>query len=791
MQSLARPQRFQFLGNPRLLPALAIAALLLSGVALPLRAADASSEADERGAARVAVDLVPCGGLESVPADASIRAVGWIGQSGDGGGEVAEGVLELEPAAAEAGGRFVFALDPDRRWHSVANEPDLWVPARRLDGRGGEVRVPAWRSGLLAGSVTMPRGETPPDHLRVRLRPPGWDGPGRRRGEGPCDGEVVTAPCPVGEEGEFLCPVPAGRWSVALDAEGWAPAYLGRMELMAGEPRSAEPIRLRRGAHLLGRLTTVDGPADPETAHVWALRADQAEGALRALESVGADAPPSEGIDERGYFLFEHLPPGQYFVVARQPGFARTAPRSVTLEDAEEHVLDPPLVLAPPSRLEVRVTPPTDLHGEPWRVELFRDPLIGHLTSKIDEGSTEGGIWVADAVDGGFYSVYVRDSAGQRWFDRHGLELVRGEDRFVDVDLDLVPVEGTATLADESLRGARVWFGGRSGATSIEVETDEEGAFQLVLPRDGEWKFDLSSDDPSVRHGGEVEVPEDGGRVEIELPDTRVAGEVVLEDGSAPTRPTTVGLLRIDGPGGQQAVRSERDGTFEVLGLAPGSYELGARAGDLTAVPAVVDVLEDVDPPRVRLVLRDLVPITGTLVSSHGPVAGAELVVFPLDSAGNRIAGSFSPQTTDASGRFTDRVPAQTGQLLIFAQPLGHGYTAVRTRDLEPTIVVARPEATLRLEVPEEAGFSQAGELTVLLHDGDWIPYHDLLPWALKHGEELGGEELRVPAMPAGEYLYCRMTFAEHAAVLAGRALPVGCSSGSVSPGGALALSLP
>jgi hypothetical protein len=95
--------------------------------------------------------------------------------------------------------------------------------------------------------------------------------------------------------------------------------------------------------------------------------------------------------------------------------------------------------------------------------------------------------------------------------------------------------------------------------------------------------------------------------VDIHLPDTRLAGDVVDWQGK-PAPGAEVTLLNTDGGGGATA---DGDGKFEFRGLEPGSVGLQAERGEENSGPVEASVVENNDSPTVHLVLSKPIVLGG------------------------------------------------------------------------------------------------------------------------------------------------------------------------------------
>lgn len=703
--------------------------------------------------------------------------------------------IVAEPLDAEASDAVVLEADAARglaelelvpgteSWLLRVASPGVWSEARHVEAGGREtVHLHVWRESRAVGRWAVPRGEKGPDEVVWRLRParqPGGTALPR------CPVEELTVSCSTDEEGRFSCALPAGRWNLRAKARGWAAKHFWAVDLAPGQEVDLGRLELRRGATLVGEVTTIDGPVHPQATRIElrpiAVR-DQDPAARRELRALDARAR----VNEQGYFLFEDVPPGLYEVWAHQPGYsvARAGPVEVRA-DLETTILQP-LVLAPPTHLTVMVDPPRAPSGHPWRVHL--DPT-GQTTIAVAEpveGDTDAeGRWTSPALDPGEYLVRVADGAGNVLAVEGPFSFAGGEEPFLGVALDLAEISGEVRLGDEPF-AAELWFGGRTGAPKVRVESDAEGKFEAVLPRDGRWEVDVFA--PAVgisARGHEVEV-EDGEEVRIELPGTELAGSVVDAAGM-PVVGAQVRVVRV-GRGGPLAILSDEEGGFLVRGIAPGTYSLEAISGNRSSPMEIAVVAKDAAPPPVRLVLEARVDLRGRVLSAGGGVAGARVVALPVTADGSLAAAS--DVVTGVDGGFALRLPPSTSEALLVVMPLGFGLTVERVAAEGPLeLRVTAGEGIVRLPPPDGR---ESGEVGLLLVRGEPVDVALLREWARLHGAEpaaAGG--LAIPALPAGRYAYCSMSVEEAVLVVAGRARPTRCSSGLLTAAGELALPAP
>lgn len=694
-----------------------------------------------------------------------------------------------ETVEVEAEKRFVRLElgDGEGPWDLRVATPGLWSEERRVTQSVAQpVELHVWRQARLAGLVVAPRPEPAPEEVIWRLRPVRRPGPSEPER---CRVEELLVSCPVGERGAFDCALPSGRWNLRAKAEGWAARHLWAVELAAGTEVDLGRLPLRRGATLLGEVTTVDGPALPEATRVQ-LRPlgvlDPDPDVVHERQSLDLTAR----LNEQGYFLFEDVPPGLYEVEAHQPGYsvARMAPVEVRA-DLETTLLQP-LVLAAPIHLTVAVEPPHAPNEGSWRVRLDPAGATTSAAGEAVEGATdEEGRWTSPALDVGQYLVRVLDDGGNVLAMEGPMSFAGVQDPFVQVSLDLVEIAGEVRLGDEPL-AAELWFGGQTGARKVHVTSDREGRFEAVLPHDGTWRVDVfAATEHVAARALSVEVQKGDDDLLIELPATELLGSVVDATG-APVPEARVQVVRV-GEGGPFLTATDDEGHFLVRGLPPGTFWLEAVSGERSSAMHTTTVVEDVTPPPVRLVIEDRVVLAGRVVAEGGSVAGAAVVALPV--LANGTMGSPSDTVSGVDGGFSLRLPAATSEALLVVMPLGFGLTleriAVGGERSGPVEVRAAPaEGALRLAAPRQGD----GEVALLLVAGEPLDVHLLRQWAAFQGAEPADTgEVLIPALPSGPYAYCTMAIDEALLVIAGRARPTRCTTGLLSPGGELALAPP
>jgi hypothetical protein len=232
-----------------------------------------------------------------------------------------------------------------------------------------------------------------------------------------------------------------------------------------------------------------------------------------------------------------------------------------------------------------------------------------------------------------------------------------------------VRVHGRVTEAGSALAEKQVFAFAEGGALLQGMKlarTDEDGRYELVLDRSGDYVFGVGQKEGMDGTGAPfyVEVPEtDEFEQDLALPLGRIAGVVVGPDGPASGVPirlvSCAGMIGLDDLSESHRGNSGGDGSFSFQHLPPGEYalhvgsELDGRSDDERYGQLVVDGLR-LEPDRAieGLVVRLAAPgkLAGTVRDADGtPVGG--VTIFVRDAAGRAISASGC--TSDAAGRFT------------------------------------------------------------------------------------------------------------------------------------------
>jgi len=643
-------------------------------------------------------------------------------------------------------------------WQLSASAPGYWATPQSL-GSGGTVDL--WPVGFVEGALRNAGSPESISQISVKFTPsPSWQSPAGFP-------EEATVTCPVAD-GRFSCPLPAGKLDLRLRAKGHVSVYRWSQTVSSGGGLAIGTLELKRGASLVGKIVSTDRDA-PKTG-ACTVRLETPGDAGR--EAKRSSELPRAGVDGRGFFHLEVVPPGRWILIAEQEGFA-PARRVVNVVEGMEANLVEPLVLARPARLELTLLPPQDPNGKPWMVELLEARDGVKTATIVTAPASLGGSWSTEGLASGRrLMVRVRTSTGQAWWaDSSGFELT-GPIHRRTVELGVEEITGTLRLGKEPLAGL-LTFGAPEENVAIEIRSDEDGQVRGLLPRLGAWRVLVSSEMPALRRQLDVDIPRgpDGrGRIELELADRALTGEIVDEDGKHLER----ALLTITASATERRESAQErveGGMFRVTGYEPGRYLLRAVGGGRVSETVPVEIASDGSSPFVRIVAVPRAVIDLRLLTESGspiPAARVELLrttQFPgLSSMSGR---------TDTAGRVSFPThPGVAQQCFAVSQPgLPFRVFAVAPGPDMQDVVVPTAGGTLEIE----AATPKEGEVVLLWQGGCFVPFPLLKA-------RTGGDATRFPSVAPGEYRLCRHP--------AGTLAPTACSSGFLASYGVLPLRL-
>ena len=685
-------------------------------------------------------------------------------------------------------------LPTGSQWRLSAELPGFWVrPLSFTANTPSGSRRPAiavldlWPLGTLRGIVKVTEKKAPlPEQILVTTvsAPKVLGRPVMPAG---------ALACPVEREGplqgHWSCRLPAGTLDLAISTPGFVPQYRWGVEVVALGESTLPVIQLERGASIAGWVAVDGGKIDPETCVARILPAADCRTDLRhALQNSAKAIEAKVGGD--GFLQFPNVAPGEYALSVTQPGYAEATVSLIRVSPKEESFLDQPLILRAPVTLRLHIDPALDPYQRPWNVHVLtsaNSAANGGRMSLLHNGPAdrEGRLVLAD-LSPGEIEVNIEDSQGNRTFTTgtHSWSLANSMTRHIEIPQ--VQIEGRITLGEEPL-AATLWFDGRSGFWRSRLESDDEGRFAGILPRDGYWRVQVMAERPKLETWvtAQVDKPaKKAARVVLELPDTRLFGRFVNLQG-VPVAGGTVTVLGEDTYATQQTT-TDSSGQYEFRGLAEGQIAVVAETrSDCSSGRAFAALAEGMEVGPIELRCEEHKEVTGTVTGKRGPVGGVRVL---LVSHGAKVGGGQAK--TDAAGRFSIRLAADIERVVAHVAALGYGYKPMRVN------LTGEP---LHLRVEEGAGVIAIAEpakqdalMALGLQIGifrEGLPVHTALSGFSNlpaDGEEPGWFEY--PNLAPGSFTACFLnpaaTFGAPLTVADG----FGCDTGVVKAGGRLIL---
>lgn len=708
-------------------------------------------------------------------------------------------------AQVEIGAPFVLRLPGDRVWEFAAVADGYWAPPLSHFTRRNiteSVRILLYPGGTIKGRVGVPKGVKGPDAIDIRFRPPPNVGI-----DAPPEGAVQ---CRI-SEGAFRCQVPQGRWDLRARGKKFVSHFFWDVTISAEGELDLGKLTLRSGGSVVGFVES-DDPAARLADGVVELTVPSAGIQSDDSRSRSAGLSLTTRPDERGFFHFQGVRPGTYELVARHPKLARERVFPVQVMKDAESEITPALKLKPPALLEVRVEPPGDPWGRPWRVEVLDWRREAPIMPYAARGVAEGGLFRAEALPSGEYMVSVRDEERSRWASVP--IKIDGGSTLVEIEVDLVPIEGTVRVGETELSADLAFTNHPETGNEVEqplrtvrLVADEDGEFDGWLPEEGHYSVIVEGlHSPIRRKIKDVLVERRSGqrvaRVEISLPDGRLSG-IVVDAREKPVAIARVDVLSLVTKGDWATVHTTSEGTFEAMGLESGVYRVTAREGDLSSEPLEVSLRDDEPVTDLRLVLREQLELRGTVVDGVNGVPGARVEALTAE----RVIDT----TTEIDGSFSLHIPGSDSRNVLLTV-LAPGYAlhlqpVVATKNGDPLAVrLTTAGGTLRLHRPQRNEGNNQPSSVVLLGANGVILDSTLDRWARLHGMPpvMFATEATIPAIEPGPYSACVITREEGLSLLAAarydfvlaisswvQANPDSCAEGFLQAGGELELDLP
>ena len=701
---------------------------------------------------------------------------------------------EEEPLTVEAriGAPAHVTLPCSSTWEATADFPNAWGPRATIVAKADAPqvsRIALWPLGRISGSVKLEdKTAKLPKTISVKTIAP------RSPNSSP-DLPKGWLACPLGANGRWECSLPAATFDLVLSLEGFIPQYRWEFQVPVGKTADLGVMEWKRGASVAGWVAVEDGALDAGSCRARLTPLLGPGGGPRIAEKVQSTTVEAR-VGRNGFFQFVGVGPGNYSLEISQPGFAPAKTFPIEVWPKAESFLREPVVLKRPIQLEIAISPATDWLGNPWQTLVFRTWDTGSGSDAVYDGPTNAqGLVTIPGQAPGRFAVQVSDKLGNRLASRD-VQVSGPADAYQAIEIDVLTVRGTVRLGKEPL-SATLWFGGRHGESRVKMESDHEGSFHGILPKDGWWRVDIDSTEPRLNARTKVKVTADRQKragVEIALPATRLFGKVLDDQG----RPARAALVSLETDDGGSTARTDESGEFDFRGLPEGLAQTAAKLssvqGTWTSDRSVVFLRDGSDTGPIELRLRKSQRLSGKVQSSRGPVPGAGVVVLPLPPApmfGDSVR-------TELDGGFVAQVPATAANAAVIVSPPGYVLKVfpVVTSEAVPDLMVTREGGSLEVSLPPKPEDVEKDEVSLwIFQDGLPIPPDVLYQWTAGHGQDYaieGGKKVQVPELAPGNYRAC---LAARAALpqwqASGWTAPLAkCAAGQLTAGGSLRIDL-
>lgn len=423
-------------------------------------------------------------------------------------------------------------------------------------------------------------------------------------------------------------------------------------------------------ASMSGKVVAADGNAPIEGAIV-SLALRKIDGGLVG-QAGQSSAPLTTTTDSAGRFQIENLKPGRYSVSTTSRGFKPQSLDGIRVEGGQERD-DVNFALEAGGHLVTGVV--TDIGGGPVGFAFVRARKNGDFSvsaifrAPLAATSNDNGEYELNLDDGSYtFEVFHEDYRTER-----KSVAVGGQDR--RVDFVLTPgsvIEGVVLRSgdDKPVAGATVTWNkiGQTGGFAISgvtmnssAETDSEGRFALRGLGSGALELrayapHASSPEPTI---AELSIAETISDVVVYVDEAFVVSGFVVNKGSEKQAASDVMLGAYNvSPGALFAADtpSASDGYFEIHGVQPGSYTVGALAEEK---------LPNFFGESVTVVDKDVTDLVVTVDGGHslsGIVNPPQVTTITLEVDMNEVGlsnmmqavGSFLVRTRSAKdGSFT------------------------------------------------------------------------------------------------------------------------------------------
>ncbi len=618
-------------------------------------------------------------------------------------------------------GRFAFdTLRPGL--YSISVQSDRYAPFRADGIEAGQaqpLRIVLEQGAALAGRVVERGSGRPIAGAAVEARASRFDVRGAQTDENGAFALSGFHPGPIE--------------SLRASARGFAAAVLLNVVIAAGAEAREEIIELTPSASISGMIKSRSGaPVRNARVAAVAARGDEQGGRMRGFMRDAA----STRSDAAGAFVLVDVPAEQpLWIAISHPDHLTFLSESFTLSPGEQRE-GREFILSEGASLRVLVRDSAGAPVPQVDVALRREAEEGAGGGRGGQAFGPGGRGGATrmtgldgrtrfaGLEGGAYSAlcapetYQPFTARVMLVEEHetGLDIVLLPENAVTGivrDGDGVPVEGAELSA----------FGGAGGRGSSTV-SDANGWFRLGSLGEGPYTVRARCEGFAEASLAEVKVNTEIAVVLARTGGLRGIVLMALTGERVTSFRVRLSAMRADGTeeeGGRGGFRgpgggmfsprefSSPDGSFQINGLAPGTYYLEAAAEGRSGRQVIVTIVADELTEGIVVPLEEGLSVAGYVIGKHGPLAGAEVFVVAAPRAERRAgraperSAAAAPARLEGAAAHSD----ETGMFTLRDLPPGAYEVIIHHRDYLPE--------TRRIEI---RGDGVAKEIRAVLQDG-------------------------------------------------------------------------
>lgn len=444
--------------------------------------------------------------------------------------------------------------------------------------------------------------------------------------------------------------------------------------------------------------------------------------------------PMSVVTDESGQWRMPGVPPGPYTLSATAPGFLPASNDDVTLKAGSERK-DLDLTLEVGGHALSGVV--SDIGGGPVEEVLMTvtdmegSGVFGFRRASYAALTDEEGRWGVNMPNG----AYVVTTYHPDYVSTFRMTTIQDGPRNEDIKITPAGViEGVviSRTDDKPVPNARVVFNdGRNGQQNQDFRTNMSGS-GMPLVADDSGHFRLTGLHPGVvrlsafadgyASNQSIDVPlgigEEVSGVEVYVERAyKIAGFVVpKENPEDAVEGVLVGAFSISPPSLLVAhAPSGSDGYFEIQGVRPGNYMVGALGEDV--LPNIMGnsaVVSDADVTDMVIKMDTGVHVKGTVQPAG--IAKVKLKQdmedFSMSKMVETVTNSMANATADADGSF-DLGPINPGTFTLVATNAngdkGEIEVTVGEGGLEGVVLEMQPRASIAGRIVDEGGVPQSG----------------------------------------------------------------------------------